>query len=252
MSWTNMTWHRRLGENFLVLRYTMGTIFEMRRFSRLLETTCSWLHMARALTYEAGELTAAPEQQNILSRAIAPDLPRDAKPKHWWELRSHVSGGLCEPWCLACNQRLRGGHAQGPSHAGKLLQKYGLDTLPGPTAACACRLALPPGIPKAIDADTSSAIAEWLPCPGDTFMMVRAIPESGLQCMLGKHPQAIGECLQEGSRVVRINGRETDDPDLVFSGLFSFWVQIDLSTDCLGQEMLFAMTKCQPLASPSR
>ena len=83
-------------------------------------------------------------------------------------------------------------------------------------------------------------------------MMVRAIPESGLQCMLGKHPQAIGECLQEGSRVVGINGRETDDLDLVSSGLFSFWAQIDLSTDCLGQEMLFCNDQMPAFGKPEQ
>ena len=194
--------------------------------SALLQAADKWFREAAPIDSAPPAADSDSAVRAVLSRALAPDVASDVRPEFWWDMRSQVSGGIYQPWCLACSQWCRGGHDDGATHAGNVLRRYGVNTLPAPPAAISNGLCLPAGVPKTLRAEVAMSVSNWQrQGSGENALEVHSIQEAGLRCFLGNAPAVLDRACESGNLVVNVNGRDPSVSCCQPTCVFSFWTQ---------------------------
>ena len=215
------------GEELQHLDMYDGYHFSDNARSELLKIAAEWVGTA---------LRTAPLQQekrddaDVLRLAVAPDL-RGQKPKCWWDMRSQISGGQYKAWCSACGQALRGTHADGDFHAGRVLRVCGINPPAAPPAQLMqSGMRLPAGIPKTLNATVIIEIHEmkrrYYADRSGGFVVVTRLPEAGMRCVVLVGHVHTKEFLAIDEVAVGMNGLEINDDDEY--GLYSLrtiWVE---------------------------
>ena len=157
-----------------------GYHFSSEASHKLLDAATTWFQLSAVV---GNSLLPVDAKEILMKAAIAPKMPRRKQQQHWWDFRSIVSGGVYEPWCLACDKVCRSGHETSRQHQDQLLRRYGVEPGPGPPVYM---LILPTGSPKKVSA---SCICQYTAANMGEAIELKNIVESGLRCQVGKGMQ---------------------------------------------------------------